>query len=67
MIIGKYEDSQYNQVFFAECEVEDANIAIIDILAQLEDMSGETLAIKDIVFYSAKPLKVTVETKVTIS
>lgn len=64
MFIGKYENGF--EVYFAECEIEDANIAIIDILAQLEDMSGGTLVIKDIVFYSAKPLKVMVETKITI-
>lgn len=67
MIIGKFQDSQYDRVYFAECEIDDANIAIIDILAQLEDLSGETLVINDIEFYSAKSLKVTLETKVTFT
>ena len=65
MFIGKY-NGDYIDTFFAECDIEDVNIAIIDILAQLEDLSGETITIKEIQFYSAKPLKVSVETKITI-
>ena len=64
MIIGKYNNTC--ETYFAECDHEDYEYAIDDIIAQLEDMTGDNIPIKHIVFYSAKPLQVIAETKITV-
>lgn len=64
MIIGKY--SINDEVYMVECDHEDYEYAIDDIISQLEDMTGQTISFEDIDFYSAKLLKIKAETKYTI-
>ena len=53
MIIGKYE-SNAGETYFADSDIDE----IIDIIAQIEDMSGDAVNFDNVEFFSARPLKV---------
>ena len=53
MIIGKYECNS-GETHFADSDTDE----IIDIMAQLEDMTGDTVGFNNVEFFSARPLKV---------
>jgi len=66
MIIAKFGESSYGQDFWAQSDIDDTQDAVTEIMAELEDQTGQPISFEDIDFYYARPFKIKAETKYTI-
>lgn len=66
MFIGKFSEASYGQDFWAQSDIEDTEGAVTEIIAHLEDQTGNNISFEDIDFFTAKPFKIRAETKYTV-